>query len=100
MAYLRTKENQTKHDQGVAFWVNQVRLAGWSAVLFDLPGYVKPTVIVGHIPDVYATHGNQEYIIEIETLDSVNSSHALAQKASFQAWARISPSRTFEVRVV
>jgi len=100
MPYIRTKENQAKHDQGVAYWTNQVSLAGWGRVLFDLPRYIKPITIGGFIPDIYAIHGNREYVIEIETVDSANSGHALKQKAAFQAWKNVSIYRTFEVRVV
>jgi len=100
MAYIRTKENQTKHDQWVAYWAHQVQLAGWGIVLFDLPGYAKPITIGGHIPDIYATRLDQEYVIEVETLDSINTQHALQQKAAFQAWANASPKRKFDVKLV
>jgi hypothetical protein len=100
MIYIRTKENQEKHDRGVAQWANKVILAGWSTVLSDLPGNIKPSAIRGYTPDIYASHNDEEYVIEVETLDSINTQHALQQKAAFQAWANASPKRKFEVRLV
>jgi len=40
-----------------------------------------------------------EYLIEVETADSVNTPHAIQQKIAFQAWARVSPNRIFEVKL-
>ncbi|MBI2669533.1 MAG: hypothetical protein HYX20_00050 [Candidatus Yanofskybacteria bacterium] len=98
--YIRTKENQQKHDSGVATWAVSYVKGGWSNVLSDLPGNVKPPKINGHIPDIYASHGNAERVVEIETQDSVNSEHARQQVVAFQAWARMGQNRKFEVKVV
>ncbi len=100
MIYIRTKENQGKHDLAVGNWARQVIVAGWSRVWSDLPGNIKPPVVGGFIPDIYANHNGQEYIIEIETQDSVSATHALAQKAVFQRWANNSTIRRFEIKVV
>src|SRR3989338_3667959 len=100
MAYVRTKEGQEQHDRSVAYWANQVINAGWSYVRSDLPGNPKPDPIGGHIPDVYAHHSNQEYVIEVETSDSKNSEHAQLQKVTFQKWANSAPGRIFQVKLV
>jgi len=94
------KANQQKHDAGVASWARQITAAGWSNVWSDLPGNVKPPLINGHLPDVYATHNGYEYVVEIETSDSLNSSHALLQKTAFMRWAALAPTRRkFEIRI-
>lgn len=100
MVYIRVKENQDKHDIGVGNWARKVVVAGWNFVQSDLPGNTKPIAINGFIPDIYAAHDGKEYVIEVETLDSINSEHALSQKVAFQAWANAYPtSRTFEVKL-
>ncbi len=100
MIYIRTKENQGKHDTGVANWAKQVIAAGWRIVKFDLPSNVKPPMVGGFIPDIYAAHNGKSYIIEVETADSVNSPHAIQQKIAFRAWENASPGRKFDVKVV
>jgi len=100
MVYIRVKENQERHDIGVANWARKVISAGWSFVQSDLPNNTKPSVIGGFVPDIYAAHNGQEYVIEVETLDSVNTEHALSQKAAFQAWVNARPaSRRFEIKM-
>ena len=99
MSYIRIKENQEKHDKTVATWANKMISAGWETVLSDLPGNKKPATIRGYIPDIYAAHGIEEYIIEVETEDSANTQHALEQKAIFQSWANASPNRKFTIRI-
>jgi len=100
MEYIRPKEYQAKHDAGIVYWARKAITAGWSSVRTDLPGSPKPPLVNGYIPDIYATHSNQEYIIEVETSDSINSGHALLQKVAFQKWASAGPNRKFELRIV
>jgi hypothetical protein len=99
MAYIRLKQNQEKHDAAVAAWAKQFVGAGWNYVRSDLPGNIKPTEIGGYIPDIYASHNGAEYVIEIETVDSVNTEHAQQQKAIFQRWMNQSQNRKFEVKI-
>jgi hypothetical protein len=99
MVYIRTKENQEKHDATVGNWAKRVIEAGWRDVWSDLPGNVKPPVVAGFIPDIYAVHNGEKYIIEIETTDSVNSPHAMQQKIAFRAWENASFGRKFEVKI-
>ncbi len=100
MIYIRTKENQEKHDIGVGNLAGQVISVGWGTVRSDLPGNIKPLMINGFIPDVYAAHNGEEYVIEVETADSINTPHAMQQKIAFQAWASASPKRRFEVKLL
>lgn len=102
MVYIRTKVNQKKHDVGVSNFARQVILAGWNTVWSDLPGNIKPPIINGFIPDIYAIHNDGErYLVEIETADSINTQHALRQKSAFQIWVNASPrTRSFEIRLV
>ena len=97
---IRTKEGQKKHDDGVALFAISLIKNGWSLVRSDLPGNIKPPQIGDHIPDIYARHGIEEVIIEVETNDTENSSHSLEQYAVFRAWAKQSSSRQFLLKVV
>lgn len=91
--YIRTKENQSKHDKAVAFWAQTLIKNGWSLVRSDLPGNIKPLQIGNHIPDVYGAHAGKEIIIEIETVDSRNTDHTKLQLSTFQAWVNQSPTK-------
>ncbi len=94
---MRTKEGQAKHDAEVARQARMLINAGWRTVFADLPNLARPPKVGSFIPDVYANHGAKECIVEVETLDSINSDQAKQQKAAFQAWAVLSPiNRTFK----
>lgn len=97
---MRTKENQGKHDKGVAFWANQLINKGWSIVYSDLIDNTKPPQIGNYIPDVFGKHGIQEVIIEVETSDSVDLDHTKLQLSVFQVWKNQSANRIFMVKVV
>ena len=100
MVYIRTKTNQVRHDVGVGNIAKQVVLAGWNFVRSDLRGNTKPPRINGFIPDVYVAHYGRQRVIEVETTDSINTQHALQQKAAFQRWVNASPTtRSFEIRL-
>ena len=99
MPYIRNAYVQTRHDAGVRRYAQQLIFAGWS-VCADIPGFVRPSNVGGFIPDIYAIRGYSEYMVEIETADSVNSSHALDQRNAFTGWRKLSASRQFEVITV
>lgn len=83
----RTKEGQEKHDRGVLNVGNEAVNRGWLTVFVDLPGYQKPPMISGFIPDVYAHNGYRELVVEVETSDTINSQHTTQQCAAFRQWA-------------
>ncbi len=99
--YIRTKENQTRHDIGVGSWASQLVTGGWALVRSDLPGNIKPPTIGKYIPDIYGKNGYQEIIIEIETQDSKDSPHTKDQLLVFTAWKNQAPNnRIFLIKVV
>ncbi|MBU2545492.1 hypothetical protein KKC65_03540 [Patescibacteria group bacterium] len=102
MIYIRKRVSQGRHNLGVASFARKVVSAGWNKVWSDLPGNTKPPIINGFIPDIYATHTNgRRHLVEIETIDSINTRHALQQKAAFQAWVNASPrTRSFKIKLV
>ena len=97
--YIRTKDNQGKHDAAVAVWARSLISNGWKKVYADLPGNIKPPLIGGHIPDIYAVSGMQEVIIEVETVDSINTEHTKSQLAVFELWKRQSSNRIYLVKL-
>jgi hypothetical protein len=94
------RKDQGKHDRAVAVQTSWFANNGWPIVYADLPNLAKPPKIGGFIPDVYARHGINECVVEVETLDSVNSDQAKQQKLVFQQWAMQSPARRFIQKVV
>jgi hypothetical protein len=79
----RNPKSQNEHDKAVKMFAKQYERNGWD-VQAELPGYKKPPSIEGHRPDIRATKGNQESVMEVETGDSVNTPHATAQDAAFR----------------
>lgn len=87
----------TKHDQAVLAWGKAFAKAGWTTYV-HLPGYDRPPLINGYIPDVYAVHGIEVTILEVEDEESITSQHTKLQLAAFDAWAKASPHRRFLVK--
>ena len=83
----RSPKSQSKHDREVEKIVEEYKEKGYS-VSADIRGYSKPKTVSGYRPDVVATKDNREIIIEVETLDSLNSVRDLEQKGAFQRAAR------------
>lgn len=97
---MRTKEGQTRHDSEVFRIGNEALGRGWKTVFVDLPGYSKPPIINGHIPDVYGTDGYSELVAEVETEDT-KISHEVVQHSAFRRWQNEYPAnRKFQVFIV
>lgn len=97
--YTRLKENQEQHDMGVAYYANLLSNKEF-LIYADLPGMIKPGKIGDYVPDIYATNGNEEIIIEVETMDSVDSSHAMGQNLAFSIWATMDRNRKYEQKII
>ena len=90
----------SRHDQGVAYYARQLVQKGWMTVYSHLPGNLKPPTINGRIPDIYARHGVQELVIEVETSKALPTAHTAQQAGAFRAWAGLSPNtRRFQLLV-
>lgn len=67
----------------------------------DIPGWRRPPLINGHIPDIHARfRDGHEKLYEYENERSVRSTHARRQDAAFRAYAAESPSRSYRSVVV
>lgn len=96
---IRTTANQTRHDAEVTRLAILYTNQNYS-VAADIAGYMRPHKIGGHIPDLIATKGVATIIIEVETVESVNSTHAKKQKVAFDAEAKRNLYTTFQQIVV
>lgn len=66
-------------------------LARGAEVFADIPGWPRPPVIFGRIPDIYAKYPNGRVKIEeFENDSSVSSTHANAQDRAFTRWVNMS----------
>jgi len=83
----RPKASQSKHDNKVLAEAKKLKQEQYN-VYADIAGYKKPPSRGGYIPDVLAKKGQNEIIIEVETVDSANSERDLAQQGAFQRAAR------------
>ena len=96
MVYRRP-EKQTMHDRKVKEIADNYAAKAW-IVKADLPGYQKPDIIYGHIPDVQAMLSRvYEDIVEVETQDSLQSD--VEQHRAFELYARSKPNTEFKLVV-
>lgn len=97
--YIRLKENQEQHDMGVAYYANLLSKKGF-LVYADLPGMIKSKQIDDCVPDIYAIGLDNEIVIEVETVDSANSLHAIGQNLAFGVWAMMGRNREYEQKII
>lgn len=83
----RTKASQSKHNNKVLAEAKKLEREQYN-VSADIAGYKKPPSRGGYVPDIVAKKGKEEFIIEVETPDSVNSPRDIAQQGAFQRAAR------------
>lgn len=79
----RNPINQSKHDRRVLFEARAYESRGYY-VEADISDYFQPLTVFGHRPDVKAEKGSYVCIVEVETLDTINSAHALSQDRAFR----------------
>lgn len=101
---LRTKENQCLHDSCAISVTNILAEKGYNRMYTDLPGYKKPPVIGGHIPDVYAeivdVRSNsvlRVLIVEVETKETERGLHTIMQHSAFATFASKYSNVEFEI---
>jgi hypothetical protein len=78
----RNPRSQSKHDRRVLLEARKYERSGYD-VEAHVDGYLRPGEVYGYIPDVKAEKDSYVCIVEVETLDSINSAHALAQHHAF-----------------
>ena len=93
----RTKPLQSKHDSRVRRIAGGYKSQGW-IVQADVPGYSKPRTIFNKRPDVRATKGARERIIEVETKNSIKSD--VSQRNAFKRFASLNKKRKFRTSIV
>jgi len=93
----RTKSQQSKHDSRVRKIAGGYKSQGWK-VQADISGYPKPRTIFNRRPDVRATKGAKERIVEVETKSSMGSD--VAQRNAFRRFAGLNKKRKFRTSVV
>lgn len=95
----RTSNSQSKHNQEIKRLANEYKDKRYQ-VEADIQGFSQPPTVGGFRPDIKAKKGGQETIIEVETLDSVDSTRDVKQKDAFQDWASQDKKRHFKRKVV
>ncbi len=90
---MAKRRNQSEHDSMVKSMIAHIKAWGHDDIKADLEGYEKPELIYwpntkkGHYPDITSTK-SQNYIFEVETIDSINDSHTEDQWKLFSANAK------------
>lgn len=75
------RASQAEHDSMVEFLADALYGRNLKDITADIPGYKRPHMITlpsyksGYTPDVTASDGDQLFIYEIETADSINDPH-------------------------
>ena len=93
----RTKSQQSKHDARVRKIAGGYKSQDWK-VKADILGYSKPRTIFNKRPDVRATKGAKERIIEVETRDSYKKD--ISQRNAFGRFAGLNKKRRFRTSVI
>jgi hypothetical protein len=91
----RAPQSQGKHDRKVASEARNYYNKGYD-VWSDIADWPKPQTIGGYRPDVIAYSNGHTTVVEVETVDSVNSSRDLAQQRAFKSWAARKSTRHFK----
>ena len=86
LGYARTKESQSLHNRRVEEIARQFADRGCEVWADHLEDWDTPPKIRKHIPDVYAGCGETEYVVEVETEETVDKEHAQEQARAFRAW--------------
>jgi ribosomal protein S6E (S10) len=93
----RTKSQQSKHDSRVSRIAGGYKSQGWK-VQADVSGYSKPRTIFNKRPDVRATKGTRERIVEVETKSSMKTD--VVQRNAFKRFAGLNNKRKFRTSKV
>ncbi len=93
----RTKTGQTKHDNAVRGIADYYEQQGYR-VDADIPSFDKPKKIGKFIPDVIATKGKVEKIIEVETKDSDKKD--VLQHQAFLEYVENKSGRSFRKKII
>jgi hypothetical protein len=96
-SFRRTKRHQRRHDECVLRSAQWHEWNGYS-VTADLPGYTRPKIIYGYIPDMIACKRGDEVILEVETYKSLRTD--LRQQQAFQLYAEKKKSRRFRIKLI
>ena len=83
---MRSQQTQSKHNKKVSDLAWSYNGRGYT-VKADVGNYPRPRMINGKMPDLWVEKDGQVIIIEVETYDSVNTTHAISQKKTFQEYA-------------
>ena len=90
----RSPQSQSKHDKKVSSEARNYRRRGYG-VKADIAGFPQPHHIGGHRPDIIAKKRGHETAVEVETRDSVDSSHAQAQNKAFTRARQRDPKKHY-----
>jgi hypothetical protein len=63
---------------------------GW-IVRTRLPGWGRPPAVDGHVPDLYASNGEQEVAVDVVRPGGEPDAAELAHRAAFRRWQTVAP---------
>ncbi len=91
----RDPASQIKHDQMVLKIIREYEGKNYK-VYANIEEYRKPSIIGGYRPDVLAVKHGYRTIVEVETLDSLNTDEAAARDSAFRRACRRSPKTDYK----
>lgn len=94
----RGKKSQSKHDARVREVAKKYEKQGYD-VKADVSGFPQPGTIGGYRPDVLAKKGREQKIVEVETVESVDSARDVKQQRAFRQAAKRAANTTFRREV-
>lgn len=95
MSSGRTPQGQSAHDRMVAEAIRTLREKGYKGIKADhLPNHTQPDTInwkgaqSGHIPDITAEGTESSLVLEVETADSIRTTHTQDQWKLFDVFSK------------
>lgn len=95
MSSGRTPQRQSAHDKMIAEAVRVLHEKGYNSIRADhLPSHAQPETISwkgaqsGHIPDLTANGAQASLVLEVETADSIRTTHTQDQWKLFDAFSK------------
>ncbi len=100
MSSGRGLQSQSKHDKRIKEIADHHSSRGSKVLADHIREHQRPPAISGQIPDLIVETWFEILLIEIETHDSINTSHAKNQHIAFSRWESMAFGRRYIREVV
>jgi hypothetical protein len=91
-------ELDPRRQRALFYLARWYKAKGW-AVQARLPGWGRPPIIAGHLPDLYASDGEREVVIDLDRRPA--RPHERLHRAGLRVWQADQPdARSYAVQAI